>query len=131
MSLARIHADIMRRLPARTRTLVAVLGWEDTLKFLRKHGGKKLYFPVYGARRKASWIDSYSDTVQQGLSESFGGSEIRTPQISRMLFMERDSQILADKDRGFTARDLCEKYGLPRRTINHLLAITGGNTLQA
>ena len=127
-TLAQIHADIMRRLPPTTRTLVEVLGWEGTFHFLRRHGGKKIYFPIFGARRKDSWIDEYPQETQLALSESFGGQEVRMPRTSRMLRAERNNQILKDLDRGFTPDEICEKYSVSRRWLNQIRALIGGKT---
>lgn len=112
---------IKRRLPHTTQTIVAVLGWDGALKFLKQHGNNStVYFPNHYCRTRKVFAGISEEQALQ-LIAHFGGTVVKFPSHKKMLMFERNSLICSDLHRGLTVNDLSDKYGIPQSTVSAII----------
>lgn len=103
--------------------MVKVMGWENTLLFLRNHGKKTIYVPIKFDSNHSIYKGLGSDAKKAFYAE-FHGQEIRTQGHKKMLSCERYEMIIKDhNDRDFDVATLMTKYQLPKPTIHWILKL--------
>lgn len=123
MSLTEIAERLRKRLPHSTQRLVAALGWDGALRFMRKHGshGTCVYVPLK-YNPESNIFEGMDNETASRLIEEFGGQDVRFTGPKKMLATERYSHIISDFEmRGFSTDMLSEKYKLPVRTVHWIL----------
>jgi len=122
-----ILANIKARLPHTTQKIVAILGWEKALKFLRAHGDKERYVPK---EYNANHCLFHGLTVAQSkqLIAQFGGEDVKFPSHIKMLSSERYQAILKDYERGFDLIMITNKYNVSKPEVVRVIQRFGVKT---
>ena len=103
-------------LPPQMRRLIALLGFEATVKLLRARGGRRVWVPnTASADRVLAPVIGLR--ALKTLVAHYGGEMIELPGSDKILIQARNRMLLARRAEGASYADLAEEFGLSRRWV--------------
>ena len=127
MKPSEISARIRASLSPNILRVVDALGWEASLHFLRKHGGKHVYIPKrYSANHPV--LRDLTEEQRHKLIAAFFDCEkdCFLPGVHKMLSRERYELILLDLNNGYTQRMVAAKYNCSPAEVHRIVQHFGG-----
>ena len=101
-------------LPPQMRRLIAVLGFDATIKLLRERGGRRIWVPKTAAGDRVL-AQVVGHRALEALVEHYAGEMLELPSDEKLLIQMRNRMLVARRAEGASYAELAQEFGVSRR----------------